>query len=182
MIALPLKTNSHTLGNFTIFSTVVNAFNDKEVELLSELAEDLAFGIETMRARAAHERKVRQLREEVESNTRKRVAAALHDGVAQSVQGVKLGLKRLRALATNGQLLSVDLFNLAPGVHRDFRMAFYFSDQPGNILSRIESLQGRQTILMPAAQRMTLFHYMGFEALIRDGNRGGQSGQSTPHD
>jgi signal transduction histidine kinase len=75
------------------------------------LAEDLAFGIETLRARAAHERKVRLLREEVEKDTRKRVAATLHDGVAQSVQGVNLGLKRLRALATGEQQLRADLLN-----------------------------------------------------------------------
>jgi signal transduction histidine kinase len=75
------------------------------------LAEDLAFGIGTLRARAAHERKVRLLREEVERDTRKRVAAALHDGVAQSVQAVNLGLKRLRALAAGGQQLQADLLN-----------------------------------------------------------------------
>lgn len=111
MIALPLKTNSHAFGNFSLFSTLANAFDDKEVELLTELAEDLAFGIGTLRARAVHERKVRLLREEVERDTRKRVAATLHDGVAQSVQGVYLGLKRLRALAAGEQQLHADLLN-----------------------------------------------------------------------
>ncbi len=111
MIALPLKANSHAFGNFSIFATVANAFNDKEVKLLMSLAEDLAFGIGTLRARAAHERKVRLLREEVERDTRKRVAAALHDGVAQSVQGVNLGLKRLRALAAERQEQSTVLLD-----------------------------------------------------------------------
>jgi PAS domain S-box-containing protein len=111
MIALPLKANSHAFGNFSIFSAVVSAFNDKEVELLTELAEDLAFGIGTMRARAAHEQKVRLLREEVERDTRKGIAAALHDGVAQSVQAVNLGLKRLRVLAAGGQQQNADLLN-----------------------------------------------------------------------
>ena len=111
MIVLPLKTDSCTFGNFSIFSSVANAFNDMEVELLTELAEDLAFGIETLRARAAHERKVRLLREEVERDTRKRIAAALHDGVAQSVQAVNLGLKRLRALAADGRQLDTELLN-----------------------------------------------------------------------
>jgi signal transduction histidine kinase len=111
MIALPLKANSHAFGNFSIFSTEVNAFNDKEVALLTELAEDLAFGIGTMRSRAAHEQKVRLLREEVERDTRKRIAAVLHDGVAQSVQAVNLGLKRLRVLAAGGQQLNAGLLN-----------------------------------------------------------------------
>jgi two-component system NarL family sensor kinase len=111
MIALPLKANSHAFGNFSIFSAEANAFNDNEVTLLTELAEDLAFGIETSRARAAHERKVRLLREEIERDTRKRIAAALHDGVAQSMQAVNLGLKRMRALAAGGQQLQTDLLN-----------------------------------------------------------------------
>jgi PAS domain S-box-containing protein len=111
MIALPLKADMHTLGNFSIFSTMVNVFNEEEVELLSELAEDLAFGIGTLRARAAHERKVRLLREEVERDTRKRIAAVLHDGVAQSVQAVNLGLKRLRADAGAGQPWHANLLN-----------------------------------------------------------------------
>lgn len=111
MISLPLKADAVTFGNFSIFSTVAHAFNEKEVKLLSELAEDLAFGIGTLRTRAAHQRKVRLLREEVERDTRKRVAAALHDGVAQSVQAVNLGLKRLRALAGAGQQAHTDLLN-----------------------------------------------------------------------
>ena len=111
MIALPLMVNSRAFGNFSIFSEEVNTFNDKEVRLLTELAEDLAFGIGTLRARAGQERKVRLLREEVERDARKRLAATLHDGVAQSVQAVNLGLKRLRALGSGGQQLNTDLLN-----------------------------------------------------------------------
>lgn len=125
MIALPLKSNSDILGNFSIFSTLANAFNDKEVALLTELAEDLTFGIETLRARSAHERKVRLLRDEVERDTHKRIAATLHDGVAQSAQAVNLGLKRLRALAAQEQGLRADLFDQLVdeigGIIRDLR-------------------------------------------------------------
>jgi len=113
MIALPLKSNSHTFGYFSIFSDVENAFNEKEVELLAELAKDLSFGIETLRARSAHERRVRLLREEVERDTRRRIAASLHDGVAQTAQAVNLGLKRLRSLAAQGRELPADLFDNA---------------------------------------------------------------------
>jgi len=111
MIALPLKSDSHTFGNFSIFSAVENAFNDKEVELLMELAEDLSFGIQTLRARSEHERRVRLLREEVERETRKRIAAILHDGVAQTAQAVNLGLKRLRANAAKGGQLEPGLLD-----------------------------------------------------------------------
>jgi len=66
-----------------------------------------------LRARSAHERKVRLLREEVERDTRKRIAASLHDGVAQTAQAVNLGLKRLRSLAVPGQELPPDLLDTA---------------------------------------------------------------------
>jgi signal transduction histidine kinase len=75
------------------------------------LAEDLAFGIGTLRARAARERKVRLLREEVERDARKQLAATLHDGVAQSVQAVNLGLKRLRAVGTREGRMDSDLLS-----------------------------------------------------------------------
>jgi PAS domain S-box-containing protein len=99
MIALPIKANVQTLGNLSIFSTEYNAFDADEVALLMELVENLAFGIETLRARAAREQQVRLLREEVEHAERKRIAATLHDGVAQAMQAVNPRLKRLRALA-----------------------------------------------------------------------------------
>jgi signal transduction histidine kinase len=111
MIALPLKAGGQAFGNFSIFSTEANAFSEKEVALLMELAEDLAFGIETSRARAARKQRVRRLREEVEQEERRRIAATLHDGVAQSVQAVNLGLKRLRALGDKEPQLRSDLLN-----------------------------------------------------------------------
>jgi PAS domain S-box-containing protein len=100
MIALPLKTDGQPFGNFSIFSTQANAFSEEELTLLTGLAEDLAFGIETTRARVARKQRVRRLREEVEQAERRRRAATLHDGVAQSLQAINLGLKRLRALST----------------------------------------------------------------------------------
>ena len=51
-IALPLKSSAGTLGVLTIYAAERNAFDEAEVELLQELAEDLAFGIETLRTRA----------------------------------------------------------------------------------------------------------------------------------
>jgi PAS domain S-box-containing protein len=97
MIALPLKADGTTFGNLSIFSAEVDAFNEPEVALLAELAQDLAFGIHTARARAAEAQQVRQLRDEVERDARKRIAATLHDVVGQSMQAVNLGLKQVRA-------------------------------------------------------------------------------------
>lgn len=54
-IALPLIVNQRTLGALTIYSAEPHAFSHEEVELLEELASDLAYGIETLRTRIEHE-------------------------------------------------------------------------------------------------------------------------------
>jgi PAS domain S-box-containing protein len=50
-IALPLINGREVFGILTIYSAEPNAFNENEVTLLSELANDLAFGIITLRTR-----------------------------------------------------------------------------------------------------------------------------------
>ncbi|MEA3276061.1 MAG: GAF domain-containing protein [Pseudomonadota bacterium] len=111
MIALPLKAGGQAFGNFSIFATEPEAFNEQEVKLLTQLSEDLAFGIETARAHATHALEVRRLREEAEQEERRRIAATLHDRVGQSVQSVNLGLKRLRALLGTEHQLPKELLD-----------------------------------------------------------------------
>ncbi len=67
--------------------------------LLTELADDLAFGIQTQSTRAAQAQEVRRLRNEVKRVARSRLAAVLHDGVDQTMQALNLGFKQARALA-----------------------------------------------------------------------------------
>jgi PAS domain S-box-containing protein len=53
-IALPLKDeHADVFGSLTIYSAKPNAFTSEEIRLLEELAGDLAFGIVTLRSRAA---------------------------------------------------------------------------------------------------------------------------------
>jgi diguanylate cyclase len=49
--SFPLHIDSEVLGNLTIFAAEPDAFDEAEFELLSELADDLAFGIATLRMR-----------------------------------------------------------------------------------------------------------------------------------
>lgn len=58
-IALPLqiakqKMAKQTLGVITIYASHTHAFSEEEVTLLDELANDLAFGIQSLRIRAEH--------------------------------------------------------------------------------------------------------------------------------
>ncbi|BCS32464.1 histidine kinase [Luteitalea sp. TBR-22] len=53
-IALPLSAAGGVLGALTIYADTPDAFDAEEVEILSELAGDLAFGLDTLRTRQAH--------------------------------------------------------------------------------------------------------------------------------
>ncbi len=52
-IALPLTDRNTVFGALTIYSEEPDAFDDEEVNLLGQLAEDLSYGISTLRMRAA---------------------------------------------------------------------------------------------------------------------------------
>ena len=63
-IALPLKDEqANVFGSLNIYSAQPNAFTSEEIRLLEELAGDLAFGIVTLRSRAARERAEQGLRQ-----------------------------------------------------------------------------------------------------------------------
>ncbi len=50
LLALPLRKGERVFGALTISSYELDAFDDQEVHLLANLAEDLAFGIQSLRA------------------------------------------------------------------------------------------------------------------------------------
>ena len=54
-IALPLLGGARVLGALNLYAREAEAFSPEEVRLLEELANDLAFGIVTLRTRAEHE-------------------------------------------------------------------------------------------------------------------------------
>lgn len=55
-IALPLTVNQRIIGMMGLYAEEQGAFTGKDIALLDELAADLSFGIETIRARAEHTR------------------------------------------------------------------------------------------------------------------------------
>ena len=65
-VGIPLKRQDESWGAITIYSREPDSFSQGEVDLLTELAEDLAFGIQTLRLRAAHAQAERALRESEE--------------------------------------------------------------------------------------------------------------------
>jgi two-component system cell cycle sensor histidine kinase/response regulator CckA len=63
IISLPLRNESQAIGALTIYAPEPDSFDDPEVELLKELADDLAYGIESLRNAAERRRTEAALRE-----------------------------------------------------------------------------------------------------------------------
>jgi nitrate/nitrite-specific signal transduction histidine kinase len=55
-IALPLTIDGRAFGALTIYAAELDAFGQSEIQLLTGLAEDMAFGITALRARAERDR------------------------------------------------------------------------------------------------------------------------------
>ncbi|MEW6411951.1 MAG: GAF domain-containing protein [Candidatus Zixiibacteriota bacterium] len=62
-IALPLRGDRQPIGALNIYASEPDAFDDDEVSLLVELAEDLSYGISALRTSADHRRAEKALRE-----------------------------------------------------------------------------------------------------------------------
>lgn len=73
----PLRASGKVIGTLGIYAAEADAFGQREIELLTELGDDLAFGIETLRTRAerdriahAHEHHAEILRQSLEESLR----------------------------------------------------------------------------------------------------------------
>jgi PAS domain S-box-containing protein len=64
MLAVPLRADGDAFGALAIYATEADAFDEGEVKLLGELADDLAYGITALRTRAERERIEDELRYE----------------------------------------------------------------------------------------------------------------------
>ncbi len=76
-IALPLRSDCETFGALNVYAGEANAFDADEVGLLSNLADELAFGILSIRSRQARQRAEQELRtahERLEQRVRERTA------------------------------------------------------------------------------------------------------------
>ncbi len=83
-IGIPLVGDSIPFGALTIYASEPDAFGDEEVQLLTELAGDLAFGVMTLRTKAerkkavelqaAHEREI-EIGSEIQQDAAGRSAA-----------------------------------------------------------------------------------------------------------
>ena len=64
-ISLPLRQEDRVTGVLSLYSTTTGSFHEAEVRLLTELADDVAYGLASLRARAARAAAEDSLREKV---------------------------------------------------------------------------------------------------------------------
>lgn len=104
-ISLPLRLAGRVLGAITLYAAAPGYFDQGQIALLSELADDLALGIGMLRSRAERdharlvaEERARQLRAlatrlvQAEHGERRRIARVLHDNLQQLLVGAKFHL------------------------------------------------------------------------------------------
>ena len=65
-ISLPLMASEHAFGALSLYSSHTDAFGESELELLEEVASDLAFGILNLRTRRERDEAVQQREQHVE--------------------------------------------------------------------------------------------------------------------
>ncbi len=83
-IAFPLGDSSGVHGSLTIFASETDAFSSDEVRLLQEMADDLAFGITTLRTRAERDRMAKVQRE---------YDSILRESLMESIQAIATTLE-----------------------------------------------------------------------------------------
>jgi signal transduction histidine kinase len=97
-IALPLILDGQTLGALMLYSQSADAFDEQEVRLLTELAHDLAYGIQALRTRAERKRAVAELRQlstellDLRDEEQRRIARELHDSAGQNLAALGMNL------------------------------------------------------------------------------------------
>jgi GAF domain-containing protein len=84
-IALPLKTQDRPFGVLALHASRAHAFDAEEIVLLSELADDLAFGITVLRTRAERDHAV-----EARERSMRRAQKSLEDAIQDIAYTVEL--------------------------------------------------------------------------------------------
>jgi PAS domain S-box-containing protein len=117
-LSLPLLAEGRPFGALSVYAELPAAFDAEQVNLLRELAGDMAYGITALRARLQRDAMARNLEEKTvrlrglaaeiavaEERERRRLARVLHDELQQLIVGARYALGSLRE---QGQGVSFD--------------------------------------------------------------------------
>jgi PAS domain S-box-containing protein len=103
LAAFPLRRDQRIIGSLAVYSAESDTFDPSEVELLHQLADDLAYGITALRTRAQQQRVEEELHLlsarllQVRDQEQRRLARELHDTSAQNLAALSLNLTNLKS-------------------------------------------------------------------------------------
>lgn len=138
--ALPFQVQKGTHGALMVYAAEMGAFDTAEVELLVQLAGDLAYGLSALRTRAENQRVQEELHSlsarllQVRDAERRHLARELHDTTAQHLAALTLSLTNLERLVpdTSGPAhgLCRDCLQLAQQAAQEIRTHSYLLHPP----------------------------------------------------
>ena len=116
-IALPIILNDNVVGALTINAVEVDAFDSAEIQLLTELSMDLAYGVQALRTRAEHKRaeEARAYLAAIVESSDDGIISKSPEGVIQSWNA---GAERLYGY-TAAEVIGQSIFLLVPPDRRE---------------------------------------------------------------
>lgn len=159
VIALPLNSKDRTFGVLGIYSCEADAFDPGEVEILKELADDLAYGIIALRTQT-DEKKARKEIYDLNDYNRSLIEASLDplitiskDGKIQDVNTATekaTGLSRADLIGTDFSEYFTDLKKARDGYNRVF--------SEGKVLDYPLEFSKRNGSVIPVLYNATVYH------------------------
>lgn len=166
-LAVPLTTPTSILGCLNIYSSQSNGFDEEEVSLMVQLAQDLAYGISSLQTLEKHKRTTEALWESTreyqalaaEHDQREMLLRALLDSIPDLIfykdpEGVYLGCnKAFETFAGKKEqeltgLTDLDLFSR--------EVAEFFRDMDRQMMSMRSSRRNEEWVIYPDGRRVLL--------------------------
>ncbi|UCH10449.1 MAG: PAS domain S-box protein [Fidelibacterota bacterium] len=119
-LALPLRIDHENIGALNIYASEPEAFDEWEVSLLVNLADNLAYGINSLRTRKERNRAEAELRElskqlrnltthlqSIREEERTSIAREIHDELGQAIMALKFKLMNLKTTLPADQVAHI---------------------------------------------------------------------------
>jgi two-component system, cell cycle sensor histidine kinase and response regulator CckA len=147
VIALPLSDGESVIGSLNIYSGEQHIFDAEEVSLLRELATNLAYGMSTLRLRAARERAEKDfhsLQEQLRQAQKMESLGRLAGGIAHDFNNLLTVIRGYADLAIPAELNDVGAHEL----HRKITEIMKASDRARGLIGQLLAFSRKQ-ILQP---------------------------------
>ena len=138
-IALPINLEDHVLGALTLYAVEVDAFDLAEVELLTELSDDLAYGIQALRTRAERQR-VEEAHDYLASIVESSDDAIIGKSLDGVVQSWNKGAERLYGY-TASEMIGQPLSLLVPADRHGELADFLLRINRGEVIEHYETVR-----------------------------------------